>query len=112
MAIEIDGRTIETTESGYLTNHDEWTKDVAIQLAQTEDIELQDKHWDVIHYLREEYFNNNENQPNNRLMLKAMSDKWGSKVTSKDLYNLFPGNPSKQAGLIGGLPESRRKGGY
>jgi sulfur relay (sulfurtransferase) DsrC/TusE family protein len=28
------------------------------------------------------------------------------------MYDLFPGNPSKQAGRIGGLPESMRKGGY
>jgi tRNA 2-thiouridine synthesizing protein E len=45
-------------------------------------------------------------------MLKDMGDKWGKKVTSKMMYDLFPGNPSKQAGRIGGLPESMRKGGY
>ena len=51
-------------------------------------------------------------QPNDRIMIKAMSEKWGRKVTSKELYDLFPGKPSKQAGQIAGLPESRRKGGY
>ena len=45
-------------------------------------------------------------------MVKAMSEIWGEKVKSKDLYDLFPGDPSKQGGRIGGLPESRRKGGY
>jgi len=44
--------------------------------------------------------------------VKAMSEAWGEKVASKDLYELFPKQPSKQAGMIGGLPESRRKGGY
>jgi tRNA 2-thiouridine synthesizing protein E len=33
-------------------------------------------------------------------------------VQSKDLYELFPMQPSKQAPKIAGLPESRRKGGY
>jgi sulfur relay (sulfurtransferase) DsrC/TusE family protein len=28
------------------------------------------------------------------------------------LFDLFPCNPSKQAGKIAGLPESMRKGGY
>lgn len=112
MAIEIDGKTLETTENGYLTNLEEWSEAVAEKLAETESIALTDKHWDVIKYLRDEYINNNANQPNNRTMLKAMSDQWGSKVSSKDMYNLFPGNPSKQAGLIAGLPESMRKGGY
>ena len=33
-------------------------------------------------------------------------------VNGKTLFDLFPGNPSKQAGRIAGLPESLRKGGY
>lgn len=112
MAIELSGKTIETTETGFLTNIEEWSEDLATLLAQQDGIELTDKHWDVIHYLRDEYFNNNGHQPNNRTMLKDMSEKWGTKVESKDMYNLFPLNPSKQAGRIAGLPESMRKGGY
>ncbi len=45
-------------------------------------------------------------------MIKQMSDQWGSKIKSKDLYDLFPGDPSKQGGRLAGVPESRRKGGY
>jgi sulfur relay (sulfurtransferase) DsrC/TusE family protein len=29
-----------------------------------------------------------------------------------NLFDLYPGNPSKQAGKIARLPESLRKGGY
>ncbi|MDH3694311.1 MAG: TusE/DsrC/DsvC family sulfur relay protein [Gammaproteobacteria bacterium] len=112
MSIEIEGKAIETTPTGFLANQEDWTEDLAHELAKTEDIELTDAHWDVVNYLREEYFNNGGNQPNNRTMLKDMSGKWGRKVSSKDMYDLFPGNPSKQAGLIAGLPESMRKGGY
>ena len=36
----------------------------------------------------------------------------GRKVDNKTLFDLYPGNPSKQAGKIAGLPESLRKGGY
>ena len=36
----------------------------------------------------------------------------GFKTQPKDLYELFPKDPSKQGGCIAGLPESRRKGGY
>ncbi|MGD8939868.1 MAG: TusE/DsrC/DsvC family sulfur relay protein, partial [Gammaproteobacteria bacterium] len=73
---------------------------------------LTDKHWDLIKFLRDEYFNNNQNQPNTRNIVKAMSDKWGQKLGQKDVYELFPLDPSKQGGRIAGLPESRRKGGY
>jgi tRNA 2-thiouridine synthesizing protein E len=41
-----------------------------------------------------------------------MSAKWEEKISAKDLYDLFPMQPSKQAAKIAGLPESKRKGGY
>jgi tRNA 2-thiouridine synthesizing protein E len=112
MALEVGGRNIELTETGFLVNMDDWDEDVAKALAESDGITLTQDHWDVINYLRDEYLNNNGNQPNNRVMLKDMGAKWGRKINSKDLFDLFPGNPSKQAGQIGGLPESRRKGGY
>jgi len=112
MAYEVEGKTIETTETGFLVNMDDWNEHVAGAIAENEGITLTEPHWDVINYLRDEYINNSGNQPNNRVMLKEMGAKWGRKIANKDLFDLFPGNPSKQAGKIGGLPESMRKGGY
>jgi tRNA 2-thiouridine synthesizing protein E len=55
----------------------------------------------VIEYLRDAFFNHNSEQPNNRAMLKAMQDKWPDrKVDNKTLFDLFAGNPSKQAGNL------------
>ncbi|MBB1073402.1 TusE/DsrC/DsvC family sulfur relay protein [Rhodoferax sp. 4810] len=112
MAIEVKGRTIETTESGYLVDHTAWDEDVALALAAIEGIELSDKHWDIIHYLRDEYNNNSQNQPMERALLKDMGKRWGNKPTSKDVYLLFPLAPTKQGTKIAGLPEVHRKGGY
>ncbi|MDH5571318.1 MAG: TusE/DsrC/DsvC family sulfur relay protein [Gammaproteobacteria bacterium] len=112
MAIEVNGKTIETNDNGYLLDHNQWDENVAKAIADVEGLELTQEHMDVIEYLRDEYINNNANQPNDRMLIKAMTDKWGRKVSSKELYDLFPGKPSKQAGLLAGLPESRRKGGY
>jgi TusE/DsrC/DsvC family sulfur relay protein len=112
MAIEVNGTSIETTESGYLTNPNDWNEDVAKTLAAGEGIELTDKHWDIIHYLRDEYLNNNQNQPMERQLLKDIGKKWGSKPSSKDVYKLFPLAPTKQGTKIAGLPEVHRKGGY
>lgn len=113
MAIEIDGNIIPTTASGFLENIEDWTEAVAKQIAEQESIIISDRHWDLIIYLREEFINNAGNQPNTRNIVKALSKKWEDKsITAKSLYDLFPGDPSKQAGKIGGLPESRRKGGY
>jgi tRNA 2-thiouridine synthesizing protein E len=112
VALEIDGKTIETDTNGYLVNPEDWNEQVAAVIAEGEGITLTEAHFDVFSYLRDEYFNNAAHQPNTRTMLKDLSERWGRPVESKDLYDLFPGNPSKQAYKIGGLPETRRKGGY
>ena len=113
MTYEVNGKTLEATESGFLVNLDDWDKDVAEAIAAVDGLTLTQDHWDVIEYLRDAFINHNGEQPNNRAILKAMQDKWeGRKVDNKTLFDLFPGNPSKQAGKIAGLPESMRKGGY
>ena len=112
MAYEVGGKTIACNDKGYLEDVNDWNEEVAAAIAVGEGVELSEKAWDLINYLRDEYINNGGNQPKDRTILKAMSDKWGGKIASKDLYDLFPMQPSKQAGKIGGLPESRRKGGY
>ena len=112
MAYEVDGKTIEHNEGGYLVNIEDWSEKLAEQIAENEGLALTDKHWDLINYLRDEFISNAGNQPNTRNIVKEMGSKWGEKLSQKDIYDLFPGNPSKQAGKIGGLPESRRKGGY
>jgi TusE/DsrC/DsvC family sulfur relay protein len=112
MSYEMGGREIETTASGYLVDQDDWSRELAEHIAELEHIELTKRHWDLIDYLRDEYFNNNQSTPNTRAIIKAMSERWGEKVEQKALYDLFPLDPSKQAGRIAGLPESKRKGGY
>jgi len=113
MTFEVNGKAIETTATGFLVNIEDWNEDVAAVIAQEEGIELTNEHWVLINYLRDEFINNNGNQPNNRFIVKHMKEQLPeADVDSKFLYTLFPGNPSKQAGRIGGLPESRRKGGY
>ena len=112
MAIEFNGKSIPTTANGYLENLEDWSEELAAHMASLENITLGERHWDLINYLRDEYFNNGQNQPNTRAIVKAMSGKWGEKISQKDVYDLFPLDPSKQGGRIAGLPESRRKGGY
>ena len=113
MSINADGKEIPTTATGFLENVEDWSDTVARVLAEQENLELGDRHWDLINYLRDEYINNAGNQPNTRNLVKAMARAWDDKtVNAKTLYDLFPGDPSKQGGRIAGLPESRRKGGY
>lgn len=113
MAYQVNGKTIEATATGYLVNQEDWDKTVGEEIAKQEGLTLTQDHWDVIEYLRDQYFNHAGELPNNRHILKAMQEVWpGRKIDNKTLFDLFPGNPSKQAGRIAGLPESMRKGGY
>lgn len=113
MALDVDGKSIELDENGNLTNPNDWTEEVAKALAAADDTmgELTQEHMDVLEYLRNTYFEDNE-QPMERVINKAMGKIWGKKISSKDLYRLFPGAPSKQGNRIAGLPYVARKGGY
>jgi len=114
MAYDLNGTNIETNANGYLENTDDWNEDLAKIIAETENIELSDKAWDIINFLRTEFFENSGNQPNERNMVKHFKKAWKAdgKIDAKSLYIHFPMGPAKQAGKIAGLPETKRKGGY
>lgn len=103
--------SVEKTENGYLVDANDWTKEIAEEIFKEEDIDPTQEHWDVIDYMREQVIDEGA-EPNERSIMKAMGKKWGRKVSSKDMYQMFPGMPSKQGLKIGGLPQSTRKGGY
>ena len=113
MSYEANGKTVEADAKGYMVNPDDWDKDIGKVIAESEGIEMTDKHWDVVNYLRDRYINNAGEQPNMRKMTKGIAEIWGvRKVDSKAIYDLFPMGPAKQAGKVAGLPETKTKGGY
>ncbi len=103
---------LERDDYGYLKDFNEWNEKIARELAEEEGINLTNNSFKLINFLRDEYINNNANQPNERNMLKGLKDDWEGKLSTKELYALFPKGPAKQAGKIAGLPETKRKGGY
>jgi tRNA 2-thiouridine synthesizing protein E len=99
------GKTVEVDEEGYLVNINDWTRDIAVELAKSENVEMTESHWEVIEFLRE-YYNEYQIAPAVRVLTKAIGKKLGAeKGNSKYLYELFPYGPAKQACKIGGLPK-------
>jgi len=104
-SIEINGKSLETDEEGYLVNLSDWTEDTAQFLAQQENVELSPNHWEVINFLRE-YYTEFQIAPAVRVLTKAIGKKLGpDKGNSQYLYELFPYGPAKQACKIAGLPK-------
>ncbi len=103
---------LERDAHGYLVDLNKWDEDVAVEFAEEEGVTLTAESFKLIKFLRDEYINNNANQPNERNMVKGLKGDWEGKLTTKELYTLFPKGPAKQAGKIAGLPETKRKGGY
>ena len=105
MAYELDGKTIEADEEGYLIELSIWSKELAVLIAADEDIEMEDDHWEVINFLRQ-YYEDFQIAPAVRVLTKAIKKKMGpEKGNSKYLYELFPYGPGKQACKIAGLPK-------
>ncbi|MFT5113520.1 MAG: TusE/DsrC/DsvC family sulfur relay protein [Parasphingorhabdus sp.] len=105
MAIEIDGKTYETDEEGYLEDLTQWDEKIAKAMAEEDDCDLDESHWQVINFLRE-YYEEYQIAPAVRVLTKAIGKKLGKdKGNSKYLYQLFPYGPAKQACKYAGLPK-------
>ena len=105
MAIEVNGKSLETDEEGYLADLNQWSPEVATFMAKLDDCELSDNHWQVINFLRE-YYEEYQIAPAVRVLTKAIGKKLGAdKGNSKYLYELFPYGPAKQACKYAGLPK-------
>ena len=53
MSLDVNGVIYETDEEGYLANLNDWTMSIAKAQADKDGAELEDAHWEVIHFLRE-----------------------------------------------------------
>lgn len=89
------GKTVEVTDEGYLVNAGDWSKEVAVELAKEEGIELTDKHYQVLEYLRK------ESAVGTQLSIRKVGK--SGIVDIKGLYVLFPGGPLKYSSKIAGI---------
>ncbi len=102
---EYNGKSYKVHARGNLVDMDDWNEELAQYMAQGEDIELTEAHWEVIRFLRKFYFQYGIT-PMVKLLMKHMRNQLGAEKSSKDyLYKLFPAGPSRQGSRIAGLPE-------
>ena len=90
---------------GFLRRLDQWSPDVARQIAAAEKLELTDGRWELIELLRE-YYREFDSSPAMRPLVKYCRLKLGAdKGRSIYLMTLFPGSPAKIGSKIAGLPK-------
>ena len=84
--LEVNGKSFETDEEGYLANLSDWEEGLATAMAEADDIELGPDHWEIINFLRE-YYEEYQIAPAVRVLTKAVGKKLGKdKGNSKYLY--------------------------
>ena len=97
--VEYAGQTIEVNEEGFLVDSNQWTPEVAEELAIEVGIDdLSDQHWKVITFCREDAAKQGQ-PPGLRRISKLLG------VNMKELYQLFPKGPGKLAAKVSGLPK-------
>jgi tRNA 2-thiouridine synthesizing protein E len=97
---ELAGASIEVDAEGFMVNREQWNREIAAEIARQEGIELTDRHWAVLEFMRED-FEKKGTAPSIR-RLKQLGV-----VPTKELYALFPGGPAKKASKIAGLPKPK-----
>ena len=91
------GKKVEVTDEGYLVNREDWSKEMAAEMAKEDGIELTDKHYEVLNYLRE------QEAAGATLTIRKVGK---SGITDiKGLYQLFPGGPLKYSSKFAGIPK-------
>jgi dissimilatory sulfite reductase related protein len=95
------GTAVTVNDEGFFTDPAQWREDMAPLIARQEGIaELTERHWQVIKFMRHA-FEEKGTGPTVRVLGKT------SGVPVKELYQLFPHGPAKQAAKIAGIPKPR-----
>ena len=91
------GVTVELTDDGYFTDPSQWTKEIAAEIASQEGVELTDKHFEVLEYLR------GKQSRGEQLTIRGINK--SGIVDVKTFYQMFPGAPLKKSTKIAGIPK-------
>ncbi len=92
-----DLTAIAFNEEGFMTDPNQWTKEIAEVIAKQEGIEtLTENHWKIIEFCRETGMASGKSPT-----LRQITT--GTGVSTKELFALFPKGPAKKVAKISGL---------
>ena len=88
--------TVEFDDEGFMVEESAWTNEIGQAIAEALEVELSDRHWEVINFARSDFENNGEPPTLRRITQQT-------NVSMKEMYKLFPDGPAKLASNIAGL---------
>jgi len=91
---------VDVDAEGFLTDPAQWNERIAEAIAEANGIELTERHWLVVRFMRDRYLATGD-APSIRSLGKE------SGVPVKELYQIFPKSPAKLAAKIGGIPKPK-----
>jgi len=94
----MNGQEVHVNDEGFLTEYDEWNEDLAKVLAQNIDVEMSDRHWEIVRWLRSDFKEQGETATTRRTQTVGG-------FPTKEQFELFPKKPAKKMAYIAGLPK-------
>ncbi|MBK7094232.1 MAG: TusE/DsrC/DsvC family sulfur relay protein [Saprospiraceae bacterium] len=95
--LNVAGNSVKIDEDGFLVDPSQWNEEVARALAAEDELELTDKHFEVLNFLRKTV-NGGE-----QLTIRKVGN--SGIVDIKQFYALFPKGPLKMSSKYAGLPK-------
>ena len=88
---------IAFNDEGFMTDPNQWTKEIAETIAKNEGIEvLTENHWKIIDFCRETGMESGKSPT-----LRQITT--GTGISTKELFGLFPKGPAKKVAKVSGL---------
>lgn len=94
----IAGHDVQVDDEGFMTVYDEWTEELGAALAATIGVEMTDRAWETIRFLRSDFAEQGETAT-----LRRVTSVGG--IPTKELFQMFPKKPAKKMAYIAGLPK-------
>ncbi|RMG28520.1 MAG: TusE/DsrC/DsvC family sulfur relay protein [Gammaproteobacteria bacterium] len=93
---------------GYLVNPEDWDEEVARELAAEEGIELDERYWPILRFMRS-YWEENRVAPDVRHVVDFLvgTGNFDKKSAKQHLFELFPYGYVKQACKLAGMQRPR-----
>jgi len=105
--LQVDNRTIDIDDEGYLVDPADWSEAVAEQLARRENLRLEPLHWRVIEFMRA-HLESRQVAADARHVIRHLADDLGlGEGARKRLFELFPYGYVRQACKVAGMRRPR-----